>query len=389
MFTAHEEYDPLSHRVNEAGKAMQNKFLSTTAMVATTMLLASTGAHGADKIKLGLGGYFHAYAGVGSQDDGAGEPGAGLRNHKIVRESEIHFLGKTTLDNGITFGVNVQLEGETCTDQIDESYIYIEGNFGRVSIGADDPASDLMAYSAPQPISGVGILSPDVTFITIGNAVGTPDAATSISGDSEKITYFTPRLSGFQLGLSYTPDSCEEGACGGTYAGFQSDATAAQQSEIIEIGANYSRKIGGVNIAWSGGYGRGDLEVAAAGSEDQTQWSLGMELGFGPLTFGAAYRNDDQGTSGSNTDRTDYGMGVTYAMGDWTFGAAFAHGEAEAGAGLGQDETDGYQIGATYNMGPGIALTGGVTHWEVDDNLNAVAIENTGTALVFGTILSF
>jgi len=342
-------------------------------------------------IKLGLGGYFKAFAAAGSQDDGVGEPGAGRRNHKIAREAEIHFLGKTTLDNGITFGVDVQLEAETCSDQVDDSFIYIEGSFGRINIGGKDPAPDLMAYGVGQPIDGIGILTPDFTFITIGNGVGTLDTTVSISGDAEKITYFTPRMSGFQLGLSYTPEDCQEAIapCGGTYAGFQSTNTAGQQSEIIEVGANYLRQFDGVNMALSGGYARGDLEVAAAGAEDQTQWNVGVELGFGPLTFGASYKNDNLGTSAPNTDRTDYGVGVTYVMGDWTFGAAFAHGEVEAGAGLGQDETDGYQVGATYGMGPGIALTGGVTYWDVDDNLDAVGIENTGTTFIVGTVLKF
>ncbi len=104
---------------------------------------------------------------------------------------------------------------------------------------------------------------------------------------------------------------------------------------------------------------------------------------------GADYRADDQGTSAANTDRTDYSVGVTYAMGPWTIGAAYAHGEVEAGFGLGQDETDGYQVGAVYALGQGVTLTSGITHWNVDDNLNAVGIENTATVFVFGSILSF
>ncbi|MBT6428101.1 MAG: porin [Rhodospirillaceae bacterium] len=370
---------------------MKSRILGTTSMVAAALLFTGSAAQGADKIKLGLGGYFKAYLVAGSQDDGAGQPGANLRSHKIAREGEIFFKGKTTLDNGITFGVDVQLEAETCGDQIDESFIYVQGGFGKIVIGADDPASDSMYMGTPQPIAGIGVATPDDVFSALGNAVATPASITSISGDSEKITYFTPRMSGFQLGISYTPENCEEARapCTGTYAGFQATNSAGQQSEIIEVGANYIRKIGDVDIGLYAGIGKGDLELTAAGAEDQDQWGLGVELGVAGFTIGADYREDDQGTSAANTDRTDYSLGVSYAMGNWTFGAAYAHGEVEAGAGLGEDETDGYQVGMVYDLSPGIVLTGGFTYWDVEDNLNAVGIENSASEFIVGTLLSF
>ena len=81
-------------------------------------------------------------------------------------------------------------------------------------------------------------------------------------------------------------------------------------------------------------------------------------------------------------------MGLSYAMGPWTIGAAYAHCDVEAGFGLGQDNTDGYQVGAVYTLVSGVTLTRSVTHWVVDDYLKAPAIDNTATVFVFGSILS-
>src|SRR3546814_15132709 len=65
--------------------------------------------------------------GYSSVDDRAGRDLDGF-NH--TSDSEIHFVGSTTLDNGIEFGVNVQLEANTNSgDQIDESYLYAQGSF--------------------------------------------------------------------------------------------------------------------------------------------------------------------------------------------------------------------------------------------------------------------
>ena len=82
-------------------------------------------------------------------------------------------------------------------------------------------------------------------------------------------------------------------------------------------------------------------------------------------------------------------MGVTCAMGNWTVAAGYAHGAVEAGAGLGEDETDGYQVGLNYGLAPGITLTGGVTFWDVEANTGAAASENTATEFIIGTSLSF
>ena len=372
---------------------MKSGFLGTTAMAAGAMLLATGTAQGAEKIQLGLGGYFKAFVVGGKQNDG---PGLDARNHGVAQESEIHFTGETTLDNGITLGVNVQLEGETSADQIGESYIYASGTFGKLIYGQENPASDLMFYGSPWAIDGVGLASPDHVFVTLGNAVGSPTVVSDISGDAEKLTYFTPRMGGFRLGLSYTPDNCAPpaAACTSAGTGLQSQLDTGQQSEAVEIGANYLRRISGLDLALYAGMTKGNVEgtataVTAAGAEDQDQWGLGVEFSFGGLTFGADYRKDDLGTSAADTDRTDYSVGLTYALGDWTIGTAYAHGEVEAGAGLGQDETDGYQVGAAYALGPGITLTSGITYWDVQDNLNAVAVENTATVFVFGTLLSF
>jgi|APSaa5957512535_1039671.scaffolds.fasta_scaffold00124_24 predicted porin len=375
---------------------MKNLFLSTTALVAGSMLLTVNGAQAAEKIKLGLGGYFAAVAVAGSQSDGVGQSAANTRNHGFARESEIFFRGETTLDNGISFGVDMQLEGETSADQIDESYIYVQGTFGRVVYGQDDPASDSMYYGSPAPIEGVGLVSPDFVSSVLANGVASPAVKSNISGDADKITYFTPRMSGFQFGLSYTPDTCGAvaAACASDAVGLESQIDTGQQSEAFEGAVNYVRAFKGGEIALYAGMATANVEgtaaaVAAAGAEDQDQWGVGFTLVYGDITFGADYREDNQGTSAANTDRTDYSVGVNYVVGDWTVGMAYAHGEAEAGAGLGKDETDGYQVGAYYALGPGITLTGGMTYWDVDDNLSAAAVENEAKEFVIGTVLEF
>ena len=93
---------------------MKKILLGTTAIVAAGMIAAPS-ADAADKIKISVGGYMNQWFGYTTADDESGE----YQGFNNVSDTEIFFTGMTTLDNGISFGVNVQLEGNTSGDQID------------------------------------------------------------------------------------------------------------------------------------------------------------------------------------------------------------------------------------------------------------------------------
>lgn len=387
---------------------MKKLLYGTTALVAAGMVVS--GAQAADRIKVGVGGYFYAFLVGISEDDSAAtatrgaEPGNNDRSHRITREGEIIFTGNTTLDNGIQFGLQVQLEAETCGDQIDETFMWASGSFGRINLGSENSAHYLMSYgSTPASHWSWGLNSPgNLNYSRGGNAAAIPNTNSALTSDSEKITYFSPRMAGFQLGVSYTPENCEEangGACVGTYGGAQSDSSTGQQSEVIELGANYTGKFGGASVGISAGWGEGNAEgtsaaLLAAGVEDREEWSVGAKVGFNGISLGARYYQDDNGTSGANTDQTAWQVGLRYATGPWGMGIQYAHNEVEAGltaAGVsnGDDELDAFEIGGTYDIGPGIKLVAGVQFFDSDDNLNAGPNENDATVIFFGTFLSF
>ena len=98
-----------------------------------------------------LGGYYRGVAGVMFDDlDGAA---AGLeddlRNYVFKQDVEVHFKGETTLDNGLTVGAVVQLEGQTLGDQIDEVYAYFSGGWGELRFGDDDEALERVCSITP------------------------------------------------------------------------------------------------------------------------------------------------------------------------------------------------------------------------------------------------
>jgi len=351
---------------------MNKLLLGTTALVAAGMI--SSGAMAADKIKMGVGGYFQISNAFGDLDDDDDK-----RDHLMSEEGEIIFNGSTTLDNGIQVGVQVQLEAQTCSDQIDEHFMWFSGGFGRVNLGGENSAAYLMAYASAAPSHwSHGVNSPNFSHTGIGLTT-----AIDISSDSQKITYFTPRMAGFQLGVSYTPENDEAGSGDGynsSYSGFPADNEVDEQSEIIEVGVNYVNKFDNVSVAISGGYATADLEAEGAMTDDQEMWNVGAQIGFMGFTVGGAYKNNDQGM---DSDEETWNVGVRYATGPWGVGVQYTHVELDDSDG----ELDATEIGGSYAFGPGMLVMAGIQFWDNDEYSSSS--QGDSTIVFLGTHVSF
>jgi predicted porin len=370
---------------------MKKVLYGTTALFAAGALMASP-ASAEEKIKLGLGGYMEQWVGFNDQDD-VGDAGdrSGIGT---LNDSEVFFVGETTLDNGIDVGVNIQLEGNTSGDQIDESYLYMEGSFGQILLGSENSAQYKMGYAAPDV--GIGVNSGDTTawasFDGIGGAAGAFRGAfgsTAVeagrANDVNRLTYFTPRISGFQLGASYAPQS--DGEDGGV------DNNRDRDDELqdgFSIGANYVATLGGVDVAVAGGYGR--WENDASGGDDPEVWNVGLNVGFSGFTVGASYASEEG--SGAYDEAETFDVGVSYATGPFAVSVTYLHAERDGAAtqvdieDVLEADLDVFHISGAYTMGPGIKIKGTVGIAEISDE-SGVGEDNDAVYVVFGPALSF
>ncbi|MCF8466326.1 MAG: porin [Sneathiella sp.] len=355
---------------------MKKAILGTTALVAVGVLAAGT-ASASDKIKLGVGGYMQSTYFYQSSDEPAGT--ADRIPDRVTQEGEIFFYGQTTLDNGLKFGVNVQLEAYTATDQVDETYIYVDGSFGRVLLGSEDSAGYLMHYTSPSPVPMYSADSANIYPTGQGNTT-----RPNMFADRDKITYFTPRFAGFQLGASYVPDGNSETGTGATQ--YQAPAFKAGLDRGWSAAANYVNKFGGVDVAGSAAYQRADVFGA---SEDQSEYSFGVSVGVAGFTVGGGYGADRDigGTAGTDSDA--WSAGLTYGMGPWSAGVQYSKTTFSA-TGVADTDQSTWILGGQYTLGPGITAFGGV---QVDDNdlTASTSTRMAGKTSTFfvGTALSF
>src|SRR5690242_3497424 len=232
----------------EKGTFVMKKVLyGTTALVAAGLVAGEASA--ASGLKLGITGFYrNAIGGTfgnspttqyplgsGPGGNGVGTTTAGLgnfnrQNVSMRQEIRVNFTGQTTLDNGITVGVLVGLNGENVaksgsTTQVNRAYADFSGKFGLVRVGEANSALVTDCVGDPGNVtSNFGVNSPNESFSNVGlavlddkaggfNAAGTVGVAPvgsigtcfGIESKGNKVMYFSPSFEGLTFGVSFTP----------------------------------------------------------------------------------------------------------------------------------------------------------------------------------------
>lgn len=359
---------------------MKKLLLGTTALVAAGVLTGQ--AQAADPVSLSLGGYYRTAIGAvfdGDEDNAAtGEGGVGRHSYYHEQDVEVHFTGETTLDNGLTVGVNIQLEGQTQGgDQIDETWAFVSGSWGQLRVGDEDSVTYNFAYIAPY-VGLFGPTTPWFAFSNAGNTAGNIIGASTnfeifdLAGDATKLYYTTPDFNGFQLGVSYAPDGSQDGRSnpnGDGCFGCGPGSSNGTLEDIWAIALGYSGDFQGVTIGFSAGYEDAQSENGTAGTPgtaDPETWGLGLNLGWGNWAFGGMYQDGD--TDNNSFDYEVWDIGVTYKVGAWGIGLGFSQANAGDAPGVTADQNDVWQLGVDYSMGPGISVSGALSYNDFNNN---------------------
>ncbi len=377
------------------------KVLLSTAAVALGLALATPAQ--AQGVTLDLGGHMKGYVAYVDQDNVAGTES---REIDIFRETEIHFTGETTLDNGLTVGFHAEADADGADAfNLDESYAYFSGSWGRVNFGEEDGAAYLLQVAAPSADSNLDGLRQYIEPVNNSTASGLPnftlpadgiDYDNDIARNAEKITYLTPVLNGFQAGVSYTPDLAYTSAGNGTLpgnpattantlGGTNSDDVAGDLGAVYEAGIRYEGQFDQVGFTVGAGYTHADLEADTAGTtaDDFKEWNVGLALNFMAFGLGAIYTENNNADDTNDTNET-FVVGLDYTTGPFKLGATYFNNDADVGGGA-DIETDRYTGGVVYTYGPGMTFRGSVSHLSIESG----ALEDDATSVMLGTQINF
>ena len=391
---------------------MKKILYGTTALVAAGVAMGGASPAGAaDKIKLGVSGYTQYFLMYTDQSDnpsplpvnattGLITPQSTRADVDVKANGEVWFKGSTKLDNGISVGVDIQLEATQNADQIDEQYMWISSpSLGKLIIGDENGANYLMHIWNGGP--GVHIDTGTIgslgayqntsggTFFSspLGQTLGR-----GLDNDTAKITYISPRLFGIQMGISYSPR-------------YTQDTNTALNTAVPHNGwdgsLQYKTEVEGVGIALQGGYkfAHGQDAISAASDDsDFNMWKVGGQFSYAGFKLGANYANQTSGFAAANNSIKghSYLVSGSYGAGPWAAGVSYFHGEAEdLETVAGNDEHDKFMVDGRYTLGPGVNLVGGVFTFDIDaegtdaqKDANGEA-DNDGWGALMGIKMSF
>lgn len=405
---------------------MKKHLLGTTALVAAGMfaMVDTASAQKVEPIKVSVGGYWAEYISYTDQDDratatlaGGGTSSGKNQSFRQWSDKEIHFNGRTTLDNGLTIGFRAELEANTESDQIDESFMFIQSAFGRFELGSINNVHYRMAYKAPEAQTRAWINEGNVHNVVI-NPTGSPifdstlgtTAPRFYDNDSEKINYYTPRFAGFQVGVSYIPDSTQD------RNNVANHPVSNAYSNGWAAAVNFVRTFGAFDVAASAGYMTWEGPETAPGIQapDPDMYSFGLRLGFAGFKVGGSYGRIKDGrtgaagtsagasTAGAGTAKIDghaWDAGVMYTFGPAAVSLNYFRGKnddsacsltTQTCASSGDDKWSMLSLAGKYTLGPGVSLEANLWTAEFEGNTAGVTTDdNEATGALVGIVLVF
>ena len=379
---------------------MNKLLLGTTAIVGASLVMAG-GAYAA-KPKVKVNGGIQFEFGGSTQDletfqDSAGATTAGPnRGYAFGTNSEVHINVSGKTDAGMKWKARVEFETDTNVasqakeSAIDELWIRFSGSWGQIHLGNEDGAEDLMHFSGEQAVKKAGAGGVDghwddfVGWREVNSRFAHEPTLTEDSSDATKITYFTPRIGGLQVGVSFTPDT---GANGQSFSTDQD----GDFENTLGFGVQFKKKFGGVKVAAAVVGHFGEIEdEPGEDKEDLAAWMVGAEIGYGGWKLGGAYQDNGDGgedVSSSDQDSTAWDVGLGYSSGPVILGLSYLHAEVEKGDD-GEDEGDTVNFGATYMLGGGARVFAEV-FWFDTESAESSGTTNDGYGFILGAGVKF
>jgi len=165
------------------------------------------------------------------------------------------------------------------SDFVAKAYFQAQTGLGRIEVGMADGAGYALALTGPTVNGEVAIDNPNAEFFidpTTGQAfqgLFTLNSAVESSLNYAKISYYTPRLFGVQLAMSFTPSEGKE------FLPFLNNGPSVpnRQRYIWEGAASYSDVFGPLTLSAYGAITVGHGEHKTPGHAGLTEWGFGSQ----------------------------------------------------------------------------------------------------------------
>jgi len=402
---------------------MKKILLGTSALIGAATLLS--GAALAEDPKVTVGGFNTFEAGYTESDFDNN-----LRNRAFRNSTEIHFNIAGKSDAGLNYGAEIDLNadidgagssaatsGQTAAGlNAHRTYAWVGGDaWGHFEMGSNDGAARTLKVDAANIARATGGIDGDWSYFADVNSTGGGSAgsfdtvnglgvlvtaprlpvehgpatgfANELWSNDNKITYYSPKVSGFQLGVSYAADLANRGqatnrldlVAGGTYSA----------RDIWEGGLSYEGQFDqiGVAAALTGETGHA---VNGSALHNINAWNAGAKVSYMGFSLAGSYGDWSDSfmttAAGVNPDASYWTLGGAYETGP--FGASVTYLSSEAKVTGQKDKFQDVSVGVDYKLAPGLTPFVEYTYYDTDVG-GSTANDNQGNVVIIGSQLSF
>ncbi|TCP40150.1 porin [Rhodovulum marinum] len=252
----------------------------------------------------------------------------------------IKIVGSGETDNGLTFGMNVELDDagdEDMNDGVntDNEFVFISGNFGTLTLGETDGAFDKVMSEVA--LAGGSIADDETEHAGFSGNSGFDGFGLPADedGDNQILRYdYAFGDFGFSASLEQENDG--------------QDLVGDDSDMIYAIGVTWAGQFTGVEVGVGLGYTSWNDDADQGGDI----WGISLTGDFGN-GFQAGLNYSNFNADAADSDIEHWGVGVAYTMNAWTFAANYGDFDREVNAG---DDTDGYGLLVNYDLGGGAVM---------------------------------
>ncbi len=407
-----------------------NKFL-----VASCLVFMSSSAL-AEPVKVTIGGSLDTQVGSVQQkgsfkylDNNTNQ--AKLSNFGIVNATSIKVHADGKMNNGTKYGGFIKINADTSVNLItgdntiaDKVLFYVENNYGRLEAGAYDGVPSTMQVSAnnlARATGGInGVMQKWIQKKVTNTSATPPDTlnfatefikwpSLPLDGDYDsnisKVTYYTPEVSGFQVGISYVPNVHRTGTVA-TLNNTPKHSNTLQSdtfrgfNNVFEGGIKYSGKVQDF-----------DFETSVIAERSLKSKNSTDRRGLFAYEIGALVKYKEFSVATSYSDWTYSGALRTKPTrkggGYWTLGAAYEKNKFGISATYfssrvanlftgdepltkvdnAYNKFEVLSIGTDYTVAPGLMPYAEISFFKTKYNTSPA--NNRGSVLLVGTKLTF
>jgi hypothetical protein len=267
---------------------------------------------------------------------------------------------------GIDYGFEIRIDAQAGANanggngnniDVDEAWTWMRGSFGEFRFGDGDSVTHNMSLGAWSIAVGTGGLDGTLVDLEATTFVGD-------QSDSTKITYYSPTIAGFQLGLGYMPHANSDGP---DFAVNNPPANTMQ--DYVDAGLTYSGNFGAMDLKASV---VGNIARASSNNdESSTGIQPGVVLSFGGFSIAGAYGYDDI----AGAKNQFYNLGAATTLGPVALSINWGQvldtnnqwrQTNPVGLPDGSDKSNAVILGAQIGLVPGVWLSGEASHFDLD-----------------------